>query len=768
MASASESYAVAAGLMMRSNVPEALTAIIEGFEKLDRQIKTTVEGFDKMASAAKKSADAIARSQTNAADTAARAQTNAADRASRAQTTAAERAGRAQANAADVAARAQARAAAAQQKIADDAARRMERDRDMAERMDFERDARLRRQAATQEAAANRQADRQRDMAERMDTDRDARLRRQAPSHGHVSAMDVSMAASETSSTLGELITSAGHAALEPAYIKDMLRRDNRVSAADAQGADDAAWAATRSAPGTTYGKNLEAVVDLKTVTGSLTDAVKVLPQFAQLSAILAVADKASGGDGNQAFAAAKAMEVLGQLTQERKNPTTGRIEQYIDPAQLPKRLEAMAKVAVATMGRVNPTDYLSFAKTARAGGMNLSDEFLYQKLPAMMMVMGASRAGTAIQSMAQVYQGGKLTNKSLQEMKELGLAGDAHEVTTGKGRNKRTEIRGKVYEQDLMATDPAAWAAKVHDHLVNDLHMSEMDATNSVQKFAQRSTIAGMLADLMKDAAGILKEQQNIQHTDVHGIAESNPEGKINALHASFENLMAALGGPMVGPATAMMDTLTAALNHVGDWARANPGEAKILGEVAVGLFSLAAAVAAISGALLVYGPIIAAARGLAAAPAVVAAAPGAVQALAPAVAAAAGTGVVATVATAAAVGAVGYMAVKGALKPTSVGDLRAQDLASAAASPRSIAAFGAPTDGFGPDGRPSVAPRPSDIPTKVQPTGTQDVRITNPGDLARGYQSNLGTALSRPPSGPTGFDSTGSVPSHPSTSTP
>ena len=44
----------------------------------------------------------------------------------------------------------------------------------------------------------------------------------------------------------------------------------------------------------------------------------------------------------------------------------------------------------------------------------------------------------------------------------------------------------------------------------------------------------------------------------------------------------------------------------------------------------------------------------------------------------------------------------------------------------------------------------------------------MVNSGDLARGYQSNLGSTLSRPPSGPTAFDATGSVPSYPSTSTP
>ena len=525
MASTRESYAVAAELVLKSNVAEALRPVIEAMENIDKALKGTSEGFAGLAKAAAKAAADMVKSQNEA--------TESAVKGAKAQQEAAERAGRAS--------------------------------------------ARAYQQAGEAASKAARQAE------------------QSARRGGHLSAMDVSIAAGTAAGGLGSLITSAGRAALDPAYTLSMLRTDHPgpghegVSDAAAKNADEAAWAATRSAPGTTYSKNLEAVVDLKNVTGSLSDAVKILPQFANLSAILAVADRASGGSGDQAFAAAKAMEVLGQLTEERKNAQTGRMEQYIDPAQLPARLERMAKVAVGTMGRVNPQDYLAFAKTARAGGMTLSDEFLYEKLPAMMMVMGASRAGTAIQSMSQVFQGGRLTNKSWSEMKELGLGGDSHEVTTGTGKNKRTEIKGSIYEQNLLMSDPAAWAAKVHDHLVNDLHMTDAQAMNSVQKFAQRSTIAGMLADLMKDGAGIIKEQGNIQHTDVSGVTTNNPEAKINQLHASFENLLAALGGPMIEPAVHVMDAVTAKLNMLGDWARANPGEAEVIGKVATGLFGLA-----------------------------------------------------------------------------------------------------------------------------------------------------------------------------------
>ena len=167
-----------------------------------------------------------------------------------------------------------------------------------------------------------------------------------------------------------------------------------------------------------------------------------------------------------------------------------------------------------------------------------------------------------------------------------------------------------------------------------------------------------------------------------------------------------------------------------------------------------------------MIYGPAFAAARALLSGAPAAAAVPGATRVAA---GAAGGLGAGELAAAFGAVslgGAVGYMAYKGITKPTTVGDLRAQDLASAKASPKSIAAFGEPSDGFDAAGMP-IAPRAADL-APARPSGPTPVYVTNPADLDRGYNSNLARNLSRPPSGPTGFDPTGSVPSYPSTSTP
>ena len=419
--------------------------------------------------------------------------------------------------------------------------------------------------------------------------------------HEHGAA--AGMAAQQGGHELTSMVERMMHSAMEPAYFQAMLRSDQRVSAQDATGAYDAAFAATRSAPGTTLGKNMEAVTDLKSIFGSLDEAVKILPGFANLSATLAAVDRKGGGQGDPAFAAAKALEILGGINEEKRDASTGRMAPELKPELLNELLEKISRVAVATAGRVSPETYLSFAKQARVGGMNLSNEFLYEKLPAMLMVMGGDRAGTAIQSISQVFQGGRMTGKSFEQMQQLGLTGDAHMV----GKGTKAHMEGKVFEQDLLSRDPAEWAKKVYDHLRNDLHMSEEQALNSVQKFAQRNTIAGFLADLMKDQAGIAREQQTIRNTSPASMQEmmgQNPVAKMQQFHASLENLMAVLAGPAMEPALRLLGFVTTGLNRLGDWAKDNGPLAGIMVEVAGGLGVLATAIGAIGVAVMIYAP--------------------------------------------------------------------------------------------------------------------------------------------------------------------
>ena len=551
----------------------------------------------------------------------------------------------------------------------------------------------------------------------------------------HENGMDAAMAAQIGGGELTGMVERMLHSAMEPAYFRSLLRADNRVSEDNAQGAYDAAIAATKSAPGTSLSKNMEAVLDLKNVLGSLDEATKALPEFARLSSTLSVVSRNQGGSGDPAFAAAKALEIMGGMTEDYRDPKTGKIEERLNPALLHDRVQKMARVSVATAGRVGPEDYLGFAKQARVGGMQLSDEFVYEKLPAMLMAMGGQRAGTAIQSISQVFQGGHVTNKSLDAMRELGLAGTAHVV----GKGAKAHIVGEVFEQSLLATDPAAWATKVHDHLRNDLHMTEEQALTAVQKMSQRNTIAGFLADLMKDAAAIAKEQLNIQHTTPEAIAnmqENNPEARMQRFHASLENFMAALAGPALEPALKLLDNATAGLNRLGEWARANPGMATTMTEVAIGLGVVATAVGTLGMAIAIYGPAFKMAGSL-----LGGGAP-------PAPAAAAGGSLLGSIAGGAVRLATGLA---GLAAGVGIGVFWPNNGIQDGATESDIVRKFNAGPGYSAMPPGGAAPPPSALPGGA-PSGPVPVVVTNGRDLTRSVAADQARQANRPPSGPLG----------------
>ena len=361
--------------------------------------------------------------------------------------------------------------------------------------------------------------------------------------------MMTGLVASMAGAPVVSLVERALKGGFDVGHLRTVLTSDQRVTPKQADAAVDAAYAASTAAPGTRITENLAALIDLKNVTGSLDEAAKMLPKFAQLSAVLSVMDKRGGGSGDPAYAAAKAMEIMGQMIEEKTDPKTGKVDREISPELLTQHLAAMSRVAVATNMRVDPAQYLAFAKQARVAGMMLSDEFIYEKLPAWIQTTGGSRVGTALMSMAQVFQGGKLTDKSYEAMAKIGLAApegftSERDPKTGKMRKVRKD--GGVFDLDVMRTDPLKYIESAQKRMdAAGIHGTDEQLV-ALLKASQRSTIAGALAELLKDRVAIEKEQQNIKNTtpDVFThFASQDPDAKLQQMQAAFDKLMTTLG---------------------------------------------------------------------------------------------------------------------------------------------------------------------------------------------------------------------------------
>ena len=576
--------------------------------------------------------------------------------------------------------------------------------------------------------------------------------RRSSNKEDHLSTMDVAMAADTTGGVVDRLVEAMAHSSFEAAYYQNMLQADARISPKQASAAYDAAFAATRTAPGSTVNKNMEALYDVTNVTGSVDDATKIVPQFAMLSSVLRASNLHETGNDDQALAAAKALEVLGRLTDEKRN-ADGTVTRSISADRLTKYTDAIARVAVRTGGRVDPAMYLSFAKQARVAGMESDDKFLFEQIPALMQVLGGQRTGTFLNSANSVFAGNHMLDKTMEAFIRAGLA-DKSGLGAEKGPDgkQHTVVRPEaIHDLDLLKTNQIEYIRKITD-VMRGQGKSNDQILSTLQILGQRTTIGGGWADIFANLPGIDREATALRNTLKPGangkdplktFLTSNPEANVQAFNASFQNLLAAFSKDALPQGIKLMNDLTAAMTKMGDWAAKNPGEAKLITDTAVALGVLATAVGVISTAMLIYGPIF---RAIAAGKIVGKAASAVADGIGTATrSAAGGIGAVAKGAIGAAARIGTRFSPFGIAGSAILESTPTADDDDAAGMRKRAAALGIqmPTSNVPP---PPVAPSGS--------SGPVPVHVVNGTDLARGVTAVQARSMSGPSDGTTGFD--------------
>ena len=251
---------------------------------------------------------------------------------------------------------------------------------------------------------------------------------------------------------------------------------------------------------------------------------------------------------------------------------------------------------------------------------------------------MGAAKAGTALQGSSMQFASGKMGQAAANMLRNMGLL-DIAEPTfypkaNGEGFRKVDPLNAfKVgigqyrIPQDKMqalsgaAQNPCETIQKViltaldkynaeHGGLAAgpDALMAQRMAT--VQQLASRVPGSAMMGDVIRNYM--------LQQRDIEAIkagqnrnayeerAENDPKVKFQALAAAMNAMMVSLGGPIMDSAIKGIQTITAALNAVSNWAAAHPDTAGDIMKVAgvMGLLSLAMAGA--SASVFFAGPMI------------------------------------------------------------------------------------------------------------------------------------------------------------------
>lgn len=252
----------------------------------------------------------------------------------------------------------------------------------------------------------------------------------------------------------------------------------------------------------------------------------------------------------DQMYALVKSTEFRNAITDEK-----------FDPA-----IDAMVRAAMATAGRVGPSEFLQMSKYMRSALPGLSDDFLYKYAPELAQEFGGSSAGTSLSAVYQQVVSGQMRTTGLRLLDSLGEI-DRSKVDFDKNGRIVKARPGANKLGDIFKNDPAEYAQA----LIKDL-----DSHGITQEGAQRdymSMIFGnrLSAQMMmtlgyqrmrldRGAAGI----GQTMHADAAAkeLLANDPTTNMNAMTAAWTNMLTAFGGLTMKPATMGMQGLADVFN--------------------------------------------------------------------------------------------------------------------------------------------------------------------------------------------------------------
>lgn len=347
------------------------------------------------------------------------------------------------------------------------------------------------------------------------------------------------------------------------------------------------AWKNTHTVITSTVNDNLSALLDLKNVLGTMGEARAALPVVTRIQTVLAASSEGriSGNSKDLAYSMAKALDIIGAAK---------------DQKTFESQAEQMARVIIATQGRVTPEAFKSVFQYARQAKYQLSDEYKYQVLPTLMQENasgggggGGSRGVGPMQ--AAFYRWaiqGYINKKSMPELVSLGLVDPGTAVKTTTQGTTVGSMRGA----QLAASNPFEWVQQIMLPALRKKYgnLSEDQLLTHINQVMRGNQLAAALvAEFAAKPQNFMRDAANIRKTMSVGDAyqqaiSNNPNVARQALGAQWENFKTAIRLAVVPVLIPMLIKLTNWLNSMALWARAHPGLMKTL---ALGFAALSAA---------------------------------------------------------------------------------------------------------------------------------------------------------------------------------
>ncbi len=338
------------------------------------------------------------------------------------------------------------------------------------------------------------------------------------------------------------------------------------------------AWKNTSTVITTTATGNLRTLLDLKNVLGDFGEARMALPIVSRIQTVLAASSesKISGNSKDLAYSMAKALDIIGAAQNKES---------------FESQAEQMAKVIIATQGRVTPEAFKSTFQYARQAKYGLSDVFKYQILPSLIQENaagggggGGSRGvGPMLAAFYRITNQGYINKKALPLLHSLGLVGASSALKTTTSGTTVGHFKG----WEIASENPFEWVQTVLMPAIYKKFGKDVSKQNIQdiinQAFRGNQLGASLALEFALKPINFLRDQQNILRTmstaDAYKAAISNdPNTAQAALSAQWENFKTSFMMGVVPVLIPALIKLTDLFNGMAQWARANPDLAKNL----------------------------------------------------------------------------------------------------------------------------------------------------------------------------------------------
>ena len=240
----------------------------------------------------------------------------------------------------------------------------------------------------------------------------------------------------------------------------------------------------------------------------------------------------------------------------------------FKSPEEMQKQINEMQQVMSGTGFRVLPNQYLNLMKTGGVAAQQLSDEALYFGLEPLIQEIGGNRVGTALMSMYQAVNAGKMTTQSAIRFQELGLVEPDKAVYNKIGMIKRIKPGGMV-GHELARKDFQKW---IQDYYLPALKAhgitSQEDVLNEVAYDFGNRTAANIVSKAILQEEKIKKNMRismgSKGNVATYKAAQETPAGKEIALAKAASDLGVALGQLTMPAVLSGLTALTALVRGI------------------------------------------------------------------------------------------------------------------------------------------------------------------------------------------------------------